>query len=170
MKLREEALELLEKLVKENFAGRDKRYEFPGLLKNPEDNFICEDEWFIHVPSCFNDCLDIAKTERIKDSKKEMVWTQGSRFCFHSGCVLYDSPKAYLNWRDAIKEIKFCISIIGAKNVTLLDNKRESGEVEFAILSPNSDKQSMKEIREFTLTQDEFVKFLIIGNPEIISM
>ena len=183
---KEESLKLLQKLITQKSSGKDKRHT--ELLKKPERAPIDKDEWFIYVPPCFNDCLDIAKTERrvktgrkvedektgkMKDEKKtRKVWTQGSRFAFHRGCTLYDTPKAYRRWGDAIKEIKYCISIHDGKSVKLAkkkEEKRKPGSVEFSILSPSIQTGSLEEIGAYKLTQYEFINFLIDGNPEIIS-
>jgi len=192
MKSKNESLKLLQKLITQKFLGGKGRYpakekRHTEFLKNPERILIDNDEWFIYVPSCFNDCLDIAKTDRrvktgreIKDEKtgimkdkKEIkkVWTQGSRFAFHRGCTLYDTPKAYHRWCDAINEIKYCVSIHSGTGAEPAMNKKEriTGAVEFSILTPSTQTMSLKEIGTFTLTQDKFISFLINGNPEIIS-
>lgn len=192
MKSRNESLKLLKKLITHKFLekkGRYPRNEKRELecLKNPERTDKEKDEWFIYVPLCFNDCLDIAKTDRrvktgcqkqdkktgkMRDEiKTKKVWTQGSRFAFHRGCTLYDTPKAYHRWCDAINEIKYCVSILSGTSAepAMNENKRKTGEVIFSILSLFPQTKSLKEIGEFKLTQDEFVSFLINGNPEIIS-
>ena len=179
------SLKLLEKLIlkekrifkkaqgvkEERYPATDKRYR--GCLKNPERTEKDPDEWFIYVPSCFNDCLDIAKTARkTKHGKRvEMVWTQGSRFAFHRGCILYDTPKAYNTWTNAINQIKYCISIQSATSAEPAKNEKDRipGIVEFSILSPSTRTMTLKEIGTHRLTQDEFIRFLIKGNPAIIS-
>jgi len=192
MKSKEDSLKLLKKLITQKFLEKEGRYptkekRLTEFLKNPERTLIDNDEWFIYVPSFFNDCLDIAKTDRrfktgrkIKDKKTgkmrdeteiRKVWTQGSRFAFHRGCTLYDTPKAYHRWCDAINEIKYCVSIHNATSAEPAMNEKERirGTVEFSILSPSTQTMSLKEIGVFTLKQDEFISFLINGNPEIIS-
>ena len=192
MNSKDDSLKLLEKLITQKFLGKKRRYptkekRLTEFLKNPERTLTDNDEWFIYVPSCFNDCLDIAKTDRrfktgckIKDKKTEKmrdetkirkVWTQGSRFAFHRGCTLYDTPKAYHRWCDAINEIKYCVSIHSGTSAEPAMNKKEriTGAVEFSILTPSTQTMSLKEIGTFTLTQDKFISFLINGNPEIIS-
>lgn len=178
MKSRNESLELLQGLI----AQKARQHRRTKCLKNPERIHRDKDEWFIYVPSCFNDCLDIAKTDRVEtkghldektqkmtsEKKTKKVWTQGSRFAFHRGCTLYDTPKAYRSWGDAIKEIKYCISIHYGESVKLTKKKRESGNVKFAVLIPSSRTASLEEIGTFELTQDKFVMFLIVGNPQII--
>lgn len=169
MKSRNEASRLLQKLTTQKV--RDKR--LTECLTNPERSHEDKDEWFIYVPACFNDCLDISKTVR----KAKKVWTQGSRFAFHRGCILYDTPKAYHRWGDAIREIRYCISIHNGESVKLAEKKKEEkekeeqrnpGSVGFAVLSPSTQSARLEEIGNFKLTQDEFVKFLIDGNPQII--
>jgi len=193
MNSKDDSLKLLQKLITQKFLEKEKRYPkhetryTEYFLKNPERTNSDKDEWFIYVPSFFNDCLDIAKTDRrfktgnkIKDKKTgkmkdetkiRKVWTQGSRFAFHRGCTLYDTPKAYYMWGDAINEIKYCISIHSEKcaKPAMDKDERVPGEVVFSILSPCPQTKSLKEIGEFKLTQDEFVRFLIIGNSKIIS-
>ena len=169
MNARNDTLRLLKKLTKQK--ARDKR--LTECLTNPKRSHEDKDEWFMYVPACFNDCLDIAKTVR----KAKKVWTQGSRFAFHRGCMLFDTPKAYLRWSDAIKHIGYCISIHFAENVRLPDKKKEEagkeqernpGIVGFAVFSSSRQSRSLEEIGTFELTQDEFIEFLIDGNPKII--
>lgn len=192
MRSRNNSLKLLQKLITHKFLEKKGRYptkekRHTEFLKNPERTPIDNDEWFIYVPSCFNDCLDIAKTDRrfktvrkIKDKKTgkmrdeteiRKVWTQGSRFAFHRGCTLYDTPKAYHRWCDAINEIKYCVSIHNATSAEPAMNEKERirGTVEFSTLSPSTQTMNLKEIGTYTLKQDEFINFLINGNPEIIS-
>ena len=171
MKPKEDSLKLLEKLVKKK--SKEKRES--ECLKDPERSLTDKDNWFIYVPSCFNDCLDIAKTDRSSGEKTEKnaarkVWTQGSRFSFHRGCILYDTPKAYGKWNDAIKSINYCISILNGTSAepAISENERIRGNVEFLVFSPFRRTKKLKKLGTFSLTQDEFIRFLIKGNPEII--
>ncbi|MCK5173094.1 MAG: hypothetical protein KAR47_06860 [Planctomycetes bacterium] len=191
MKSKEDSLKLVKKLITQKLSAKTGRYplkekRLTKALKEPERSITDHDDWFMYVPSFFNDCLDIAKTDRVertgrktldektgkmkeeKETKK--VWTQGSRFAFHRGCTLYDTPKAYHKWEDAINEIKYCVSILSATSAqpAMGDQERIPGIVEFSILSPIQ-SQGLKKIKDFTLTQDEFIRFLIEGNSEIIS-
>ena len=168
MNTKDESLKLLQKLVTQKFSGRDKRSD-EEFLKKPERIPIDNDDWFIYIPTCFNDCLDIAKTDKKKKGKARKVWTQGSRFSFHRGCILYNTPKAYHRWDVAIREMKYCILIQSAEDVKLEKGKRRPGKVVFSILSPRYMEMSLEKIDEYTRTQDEFVRFLIEGDPEIIS-
>ena len=178
MKSVEDSLELLKKLINQNYINGKKVYPSKQkrdtkCLKNPERVLTDKDNWFIYVPACFNAYLDIEKTERTdqKTKKKKKVWTQGSRFSFSRGCTLYDTPKAYHRWCDAINEIKCCVSVQNGTNAEPATNEKERnhGTVEFSILIPSPRTKSLKEIGTYTLTQDKFIGFLINGNPEIIS-
>lgn len=183
MKSRSDSLELLERLI----AQKSREHRYMECLKDPERSPGDKDEWFIYVPSCFNDCLDIARTDRamktdhplmdgetqkMKPKKKtRKVWTQGSRFAFHRGCTFYDTPKGYRKWGDAIKEVKHCISIQDAESVKLAKKGeiRKPGNVKFTVFTASSRKASLEEVGTFELTQDAFVRFLIDGNSQIIS-
>lgn len=192
MKSKGESLKLIQKLITQKFLEKEARYtakekRYTEFLKNPERTLTDNDDWYIYVPSCFNDCLDISKTDRViktdqfvldqktqemrPKKKTKKVWTQGSRFAFHRGCTLYDTPKAYHRWADAINEIKYCVSIHRGTSAEPAMNEKERirGIVEFSILSPSTRTRSLKEIGAFTLTQDKFISFLIKGIPEIIS-
>lgn len=180
MKSRKDSLELLRGLIDQ----KSRQHRRTKCLKNPERIYEDKDEWFIYVPSCFNDCLDIAKTDRVEktgqnifdektqkmkpEKKTKKVWTQGSRFAFHRGCTLYNTPKAYRRWDYALKEIRYCISIHYGESVKMIKKKREPGNVKFAVLTPSPRTLSLEEIGTFELTQDDFVRFLIDGNPRII--
>jgi len=181
MKTKETSLKLLKKIITQKKLEKEDRYpsnekRHTELLKEPDRIQSDKDDWFIYVPSCFNDCLDIAKTSRVikdettQEKKIEKIWTQGSRFDFHRGCILYDTSKAYQKWGNAVEKIKYCISIYSGTSAVPAMNEKErfSGVVEFSILSPRLLTTKLEEIGEFTLTQDEFVSFLINGNPEII--
>ena len=152
----------------ERYSSRDTRQL--ELLKNPEQSDHKQDGWFIYVPVYFNECLDISKTDRKENKNTIKKWTQGSRFSFHRGCTLYDSPKAYQKWEKAIREIKYCISVENAMDARPAVNfdDRFPGEVEFSVFASSDKKDHLRKIGTFTLSQDEFVRFLIQGNPEII--
>ena len=143
----------------------------PDLIKPPDNNESCG--WHMYVPASFNNALDIRQTPRIKDGKETSVWTQGSTFSFKTGDTIYDTPKAYIEWREALKHISLCVSVeeatdaIPAKNNTEQNEiiPRQSGSVRFSILTPNDQQTEIVKRGSFQLTQDEFIQFLIEG-PE----
>ena len=118
----------------------------------------------MHVPICFNAALDIILTDRFKNKIKYQAWTQGSLFSFKEGDTLYDTPDAYKPWNEALKNIKVCIKINKAADVIIFENeKRFPGSVTFTVYIPNENRTKIIERSQHTLTQDQFVEFLITG-------
>jgi hypothetical protein len=157
------------KLIEDSGNKGPRTKRLPDLIKPPEDNETYN--WHMCVPACFNNALDIKQTPRIKDGKECSVWTQGSAFSFKTGDTIYDTPKAYLEWRQALRYISRCISVEDAtdaipakknirQNVVI---PRDPGSVLFSILTPNEQKTGIVKRGSFQLTQDEFVLFLING-------
>ena len=181
MKSKEETIIFIEKLITQKISEKTGRYpikekRYTELLKDPEKSSIDCDKWFIYIPPCFNDCLDITKTDRVitdkqtKEKRTKKIWTQGSRFSFHRGCILYNTPLAYQAWAKAVTEIQYCISIHNGENAkpAMGAEERKVGKVEFSVMVSGFMSNKLESKGEFTLTQDEFVKFLVIGNPEIL--
>lgn len=156
----EQTLSILEDLVREK-PTKEKRST--DLLKNP----IVEgtEEWYMCVPSCFNEALDVKRTERVEDKKKSLVWTQGSAFSFKQGDILYDTADAYKVWSEALKNINLCVQINTASSAQPSQGEfgRFSGSVSFSILAPDKDRSKIVECAEHTMSQDDFVRFLIVG-------
>ncbi len=86
--------------------------------------------WIWAVTPAFMDALDIRLTERRKKNgwkkvikkknvyQKELKWTQGQNFNFHSGDVLYEGREAHsLTWIEYLKSGKYFIQIISAAPV-----------------------------------------------------
>ena len=120
--------------------------------------------WYFAVGECFKDQLDIKYTDRVIDGKKTKRWTQGKLFCFAEGHVIYDTPKAYLQWGEALKRIKLrCFVIRAVPN--RLDSKGNliNGAVVFKLSKPNKDKDGLDTIGQYDLTQNDFVAFLKTG-------
>jgi len=117
------------------------------------------------VPSCFNEALDIKQTERILHKKKTIVWTQGSWFSFKQGDTVYDTAEAYKVWSEALKSIGLCVKVKMAHSAvpSAGASERFPGSVTFSILSPNKARNKLVERAEHTMSQDDFVRFLIAG-------
>ena len=164
-KKQKEALALLERILK--MKRGDKRLS--KCLRNPEEEYT--DDWFICIPKCFNDSLDIKYTERKKAGKTYFEWTQGSAFTFKAGNILYDTSKAYEHWSEALGHMEHCIQIIEAFEAIPEEKKsaknqgtiRNPGIVRFHTFVPNKNRSRLIKHREKTMTQDEFVHFLIAG-------
>ena len=157
-------IDLLERIIAQKPSRENRLTE---LLRDPLAEFA--EGWYMCVPACFIEALDIKQTERMINKKKTIVWTQGSSFSFKDGDVIYDTPEAYKCWTEAIKRINLCIQIdaaISAGPVRDGRNGRFSGSVTFSILLPDEGRNQVIRHGSRTMSQDEFVKFLIIGPPE----
>jgi hypothetical protein len=154
------ALELLKKITASQSIRKTRSLQ---LLKEPDIEYT--EGWFVCLPACFNEALDIRKTKRKKDGKEVLIWTQGAFFSFKSGDKIYDTAKGYEEWSSALKHIKFCISVKYAEDVSLSEDgkTRLPGLVNFTNFKPNKNSSDLIEGEERTMTQDEFVKYLIVG-------
>jgi hypothetical protein len=159
-----EVLDRLETLRTSQEGSRNERLTI--FLKDPEAEYA--DGWFMCVPRCFNDSLDIRKTERVVKRQKQLSWTQGYVFSFSEGDILYDTAKAYESWTEALKEMKVCIQVQSGTAAS----KTFAGSVRFTTLVPDVQKKKLVKVKEETLTQEEFVRLLISGErmPSILEM
>ena len=157
--MNDKTLELLKKITVDNSKRQIRSLD---LLKPVKDH---TEGWFMCLPSCFNESLDIKQTERKIRDKKVLCWTQGALFSFKAGDIIYDTPKAYEQWDKALEHINICVSVKQAIDVSLDEgsNSRFSGSVTFAILKPNEQRTKLIEQEQQTMTQDDFVEFLIAG-------
>ena len=130
---------------------KDKEVRLTELLKDPESD--ASPGWRFHVPTCFNDALDIRQTQRKVDGKPVLVWTQGANFAFGPSDVLYDTPHGYQQWSDAVQELSLCIQIKAAVART----------VTFDVLRPTENRRSLAVASSHSLSQEAFVRFLITG-------
>ena len=146
---------------------KKKKKRLTELMKDPQKEYT--DEWYMSLPICFNEALDIKRTPRKTNGIEELVWTQSSRFSFDTGDTIYDTSYAYMDeWLEALKHIKLCVQVNEAINATPADKTHEriSGMVNFDIFIPNKQKLKLTKIGKYTLSQDEFVRFLISGHCE----
>jgi hypothetical protein len=159
--MKKPALELLEKLTS---GGARKEDRLTELLRDPETGM--SPEWFMHVPTCFNDALDIRQTTRQINGSAVGLWTQGAGFSFKTGDLLYDSPSEDGVWSTVVQNIKRCVQVRSATDAT---NARQSsgriaGTVLFDVLVPNSEKTRLVHCESHSVTQDQFVSYLIAGS------
>jgi hypothetical protein len=145
-------------------------------------------DWYFAIPECFKSELDIkltarkvpliidgkeqyeiVKTPKGNDKRQRLVvslftWTQGKEYCFAEGHTFYDTPKAYLQWDEALLHIKIACHILQATPSKLDENgKLVKGFVKCKLSKPDRSKKSLKTIGEHTMSQDEFVNFLKTG-------
>lgn len=127
-----------------------------SLLKphNNTDN----GDWFMFCPPCFNDPLDLKETLKVGGKGREKTWTQGSMFSFKAGDTIYDTPAAYLPWREALKTIKCCVSVEKATDAA----PGVAGLVSYQRSVPKNGKLVFVATKE--TTQAGFVRFLITGD------
>lgn len=165
--MRDDALGILDRLANEK-PRRESR--FTDLLKDPVVDH--DSSWAMCLPPAFNDALDIRQTERVVKGKRVLAWTQGAAFSFKAGDTIYDTPTAYDKWSDALRTIHLCIQVREASGAGLVEGStiRHPGVVRFAAFRPNADRASLDPVGEHTLTQDDFVRFLITGKADSISV
>ena len=155
---RENSLKILHSLISKRRVKRRSK----ELIFDPEIG--SGGHWFVDVPACFYDALDIKFNCGIANPG----WTQAGCFAFKAQDTFYDSPEGRsLVWIEALKTINFAIIVQSASSAGVGENNtRYSGHVRFKVLRPNSTKDKMIETNEHTMTQDQFVEFLIDGNLE----
>jgi hypothetical protein len=124
--------------------------------------------WHFCVPDSFRNALDIRLTSRKIDGESKMIWTQGPWFHFEAGDTIYDSPRAYLPWD--LKNFTLCLDVKRASPARPPDRENPSmdysGTVIFDVLTRNDTSAQLVKRFEHALTQDDFVKLLILGPPE----
>jgi hypothetical protein len=116
------------------------------------------------VKDCYRNELDIKYTERKKNKQSFWEWTQGPYFSFAEGHLFYDTPKGYEKWEKALRTIKTCCKIVSATPTVLNNNKKlVAGIVVCTIYKPDEKCTSLKAVKDYTLSQTEFVNFLKTG-------
>lgn len=132
------------------------------LIANFVDGFA--EGWHFAVGEFFKIELDIKLTERVEKGKKVMMWTQGPFYCFDEGNMIYDTPKAYLQWAEALKHINLYCQVQRAIP-NKLDEKKEfiNGFVSFTLNTINKEKTGVENIGFYHLSQNNFVEFLKTG-------
>lgn len=168
--MKKHAQTVLEKLT---VGGKNREHRLLDLMRPPD---AAANDWFMHVPFRFNNALDIKRT--VRAGSNELIWTQGANFSFAPGDVLYDTAHGYQEWGDALKHVRYCIQVVRgtAASTPLAPSKNSSpgtqpipralrspGSVSLTISRPNEQKTGLSEICSASLTQDEFVRFLIGG-------
>ncbi|MCP4268702.1 MAG: hypothetical protein GY777_24500 [Candidatus Brocadiaceae bacterium] len=163
-----------------------------SIITNPifSDGFAVG--WKFAVPEVFKAALDIKLTTRKKKEKSLSVFTQGTNYSFSAYDTIYDTPKAYKIWNEALKEFHYCIEIQEAipckiiqtkefktehptsffedgkksdkKKVLVLKRTRTSnGYVKFKLLKPDKAKKKLKLHGIYETDQEKFVLFLQTG-------
>lgn len=155
------ALDILDRVTR----GRGRKEDrLTDLLRDPESDVT--PGWFMHVPKCFNEALDIKKAPRVIDRKPQLVWTQGSLFAFKTGDIIYDTERAYEQWSQALRYIGVAVQVRKAVDATSSSPgaSRIPGSVTFDVLVPTADRVRIVPTACRTVTQDEFIRLLITGD------
>jgi hypothetical protein len=155
--VRTEALSTLTKLTT---GGKTREHRLLSLMRSPDEPAA---DWFMHVPICFNNALDIRRTVRVGSPKP--VWTQGANFSFAPGDTIYDTSDGYQTWAAALRHIRYCFHVSGATAVSspTTTAPRQPGTITFTVSAPNDSRTALSHIRTYTVTQDDFVRLLISG-------
>lgn len=150
--------------------GDEKENRLHELLK-PHDNPAHHD-WFFYLPLNFNEALDIALTPRVKDKVQSLHWMQGGWFYFKAGDIIYDTPDAYEEWASKGMRFNYCIQVDSGQTATpaAKDEPRDSGLVNFSVFTPDRANTKLKTLGKFSMTQDEFVRFLITGESHPLTL
>jgi hypothetical protein len=125
------------------------------LLKGPESDY--ESGWFMAVPSVFSSSLDI----KINCGTNNPGWTQSGCFAFADHDVIYDVPPHKRKWADDLYHVRIGIQIKSASPA----GQGSSGRVVFDYFVHDGEGTSVEMRGTSVMTQDEFVRFLIVG-PE----
>ena len=150
------ALKMLEEIEKQ---VRGKRLK--DLLKDPESDH--DDNWYMAVPPCFNDALDIKWNCGAPNSG----WTQSGCFAFKSADTLYDTPRAYKVWSEALKHLNLCVQIETASSAGQGEGgTRYPGSVTLSFFTPDVARTKIVKRGTHFMTQNGFVRFLIAGPDE----
>lgn len=149
------ALRILDGLTGQTRSGNRSR----DLLKDPAARH--DPEWYMAVPPCFNDALDI----KVNCGAGNPGWTQSGCFAFKAADVLYDCPEAYSEqWSEALRHIGLSLQIDSASSAGQGDGSgRFPGSVTFTFFTPDAGRTMIVPRGKHTMTQDAFVRFLIAG-------
>lgn len=147
-------LRILEKLTCEARTNR----RLDSLLRDPD---TCESgNWYMNVPRGFNDALDI----KFNVSSASPGWSQSACFSFRQSDVLYDSPKAYGAWGEALKELNLGVEILKASPAGQGGNGTWfPGHILLRIHITNGERTKLIPRGTYEMTQIDFVRFLIVG-------
>jgi hypothetical protein len=164
--MRHEATRILDQITS---SRKNRQHRMTELMRPPTK---ADPDWFMWVPPCFNAALDILQTTRILDRQQTLIWSQGSSFSFAAGDVIYNDPRAYNEWSNALPHVRYSFRITTASPVTLGEgtNTRKPGSVTFELLMPNDAKTGIECDSRHTVTQDDLVRLLITGTCDQLNL
>lgn len=141
--------------------------QFSEQKLSETDSVECAAGWHFCVRPSFRAAIDVKWTPRKVGKKTVMKWTQGSWFHFKEGDTIYDSPLAYLPWD--LNNFNLCIEVTTATPAQPPNSsgreERDPGSVFFEVSIPNATRDQLVRVAVKKMTQDDFVRMLILGPP-----
>jgi len=163
---RNQALNVLEVL---EAKSREEKGKSPRLLSCLSD-FPCgyTEGWFMVLPACFRQALDIRKDERVVQGEegriKTLVWTQDFHFDFHRGDTIFDHVSAITasTWEDALLHVRWVFQVAQ-------DPSFFPGHVVADIFILSEGKKALLPLGRETWPAFDFVRCLVQGpSPELM--
>lgn len=112
--------------------------------------------------------FDIAMTTRVVTVSKVKtvikLWTQGSAFNFKESTIIHSHiPPSHETWQESLKLITHSLTIIEALPAVPAtpELSRNCGKVKLKLCKSNGEKLLFH--KQLELSQDEFIKFLLLG-------
>ncbi len=119
----------------------------------PED--FCQG-WAFKLGPSFADALDIIFQQRKRNKKSYSVWTQGSRFDFKQGYTIHST-----DGKTVVQVAEASPVEPGGGGI-----KRDPGKIELKFYSAQDGPKIWKLERTETMTQDDLVRLLILGDKK----
>lgn len=125
--------------------------------------------WKFVVRPCNYPALDIFLTPKVIDTQKQLVWTQGHFYDFHSGSTFYNDIVAYEEkWGKAKKKL-FCYVEVTNAMTNIVEHYVKISHRTFR--QKNIDEEYEKDVFEnsykFEYGKIDFILFLFSGNIKL---
>ncbi len=154
---------LLDALLSSEESKRFRRTTTLLIDRELESSSLGPEGWAFCVPSCFDDALDLKDTNITEDKVTTKQRTQGRKFHFKAGALIYDTPLAYTqSWGDALAELGQMVRVEDSTPANE-EEGRYAGTVTFSLLKPNAERSAVERVGQHECSQDDFVRFLITG-------
>jgi hypothetical protein len=166
------SINILGKLLTYDKAKKFKRHI--ELLAYFSDGYASG--WYFCVPKFFYEALDIKLTERKEKNKTLKKWTQGSTFKFSAGDIIWNHAYPYCeNFVSEVIKPKIGVQVQSSEPCLPKSKNRSrySGKVNFSIITEVDDSDSKiiwKTSGYYSLSQDDFVEFLITGRSQSLGL
>jgi hypothetical protein len=135
-------------LVLDSLTGTNARKSV-RLLTFLKDPHLETTNWAYKLTPAFNEALDIKMTDRVNDTGKGKVWTQGGSFNFKTGDVVHSADGS------------LALQVTSSSSATQSEDYSVEGIVQFDVFQVNGGKYTKK--GESQCSQIKFVRKLIEG-------